>query len=62
MSTEEEVIFRKVEADLEAELKAREDDIDSDEEASTNSDYSLSPEDLAVYERAEAEMLEAGTL
>jgi hypothetical protein len=62
MSTEEEVIFRKVEADLEAELKDREDDSDSDEEASTNSDYSLSPEELAVYEATEAEMLEAGTL
>jgi hypothetical protein len=62
MSTAEEVIFRKVEADLEAELKAREDDSDSDEEASTNSDHSLSPEDLAYYLQVEAEMLEAGTL
>jgi hypothetical protein len=62
MSTEEEVILRKVEADLEAELKARGDHSDSDEEASTNSDYSLSPKKLAVYERTEAEMLEAGTL
>jgi hypothetical protein len=44
MDTAEEVIFRKVERDLEAELKAREDDSDSDEEASTNSDYGLSPE------------------
>jgi hypothetical protein len=35
---------------------------DSDEEASTNSDYSLSPEDLAVYLRTEAEMLKEGTL
>jgi hypothetical protein len=61
MSTEEEVIFRKVEADLEAELKAMEGDSD-EEEASTNSDYSLSPEELAVYEATEAEMLEAGTL
>jgi hypothetical protein len=62
MSTEEEVIFRKVEADLEAELKAMKGDSDSDEKASTNSYYSLSPEDLAVYEKTEAEMLEAGTL
>jgi hypothetical protein len=63
MSTAEEVIFRKVEADLEAELKAREDDTDSDEEASTNSDYFLSPEDLAVYYlRTEAEMQKEGTL
>jgi hypothetical protein len=54
------VIFRKVDADLVAELKDMEDD--SDEEASTNSDYSLSPEELAVYEATEAEMLEAGTL
>jgi hypothetical protein len=62
MDTAQEAIFRKVEADLEAELKAKEDDSDSDEEASTNSDYSLSPEELAVYEATEAEMLEAGTL
>jgi hypothetical protein len=62
MSTEEEVIFRKVEADLEAELKAREDDSDSDEEASTNSDHSLSPEDLAYYKQLEADMLKEGTL
>jgi hypothetical protein len=47
----------------EAELKAMKGDSDSDhEEASTNSDYSLSPEDLAVYEKTEAEMLEADTL
>jgi hypothetical protein len=62
MSTEEEVIFRKVEEDLEAECKAGKDDSDSDEEASTNSDYSLSPEDLALYERTEADMLEVCTL
>jgi hypothetical protein len=47
---------------LEAELKARENYSDSDEEASTNSDYSLSPENLVYYEAMEAEMLEAGTL
>jgi hypothetical protein len=62
MDTAEEVIFRTVERDLEAEFKAREDDGDSDEEASTNSDYSLSPEDLVYYEAMEAEMLQAGTL
>jgi hypothetical protein len=62
MSTEEEVIFRKVGANLEAELKAREDDSDSDEEASTNSDHSLSPEDLAYYKQVEADMLKEGTL
>jgi hypothetical protein len=33
MDTEESVIFRKVERDLEVELKAREDDSDSDEMA-----------------------------
>jgi hypothetical protein len=38
------------------------DDSDSDEEASTNSDNSLSPEELAIYEATEAEMLEVGTL
>jgi hypothetical protein len=57
---QEEVIFRKVEADLEAELKAMEGD--SDEEASTNSDHSLSPEDLAYYKQVEADMLKEGTL
>jgi hypothetical protein len=62
MDTAQEAIFRKVEADMVAELKAKEDDSDSDEEASTNSDYSLSPEELAVYEATEAEMLKAGTL
>jgi hypothetical protein len=62
MDTEESVIFRKVEADLEAELKAREDDSDSDEEASTNSNHSLSPEDLAYYKQVEADMLKEGTL
>jgi hypothetical protein len=62
MYTAESVIFRKVERDLEAELKAREDDSDSDEEASTNSDHSPSPEDLAYYKQVEAEMLEEGTL
>jgi hypothetical protein len=62
MSTAEEVIFRKVEADLEAELKARKDNSDSDKEASTNSDHSLSPEDLAYYKQVEADMLKEGTL
>jgi hypothetical protein len=65
MNTEESVIFRKVERDWEAELKAREDDSDdsdSDEEASTNSDHSLSPEDLAYYKQVEADMLKEGTL
>jgi hypothetical protein len=62
MSTAEEVIFRKVKADLEAELTDMEDDSDSDEEASTNSDYSLSPEDLAYYKQVEADMLKEVTL
>jgi hypothetical protein len=56
------VIFRKVEADLEAELKAREDDSDSDEEASTNSNYGLAPEEEVHYEQVEADMLKEGTL
>jgi hypothetical protein len=62
MDTAELVIFRKVERDLETELKAREDNSDSDEEASTNSDHSLSPEDLTYYKQVEAEMMEEGTL
>jgi hypothetical protein len=62
MDTEESVIFRKVERDLEVELKAMEDDSDSDEKASTNSDHELPPEDLAYYKQVEADMLEAGTL
>jgi hypothetical protein len=66
MDTAQEAIFRKVEADMKAEIKAREDDSDSDdsdEEASTNSDYSsLSPEDLAYYKQVEADMQKEGTL
>jgi hypothetical protein len=66
MDTAQEAIFRKVEADMKAEIKAREDDSDSDdsdEEASANSDYSsLSPEDLAYYKQVEADMQKEGTL
>jgi hypothetical protein len=62
MNTEQEAIFREVEVELEADLKAMEDDSDSDEEASTNSDYELSPEDLAHYLQVEADMQKEGTL